>query len=67
VEARLEEGRGRAARTEVISEHLNRHHRIRPLLARRHGYETGTLRVFGLVFAHADELGRLPPSTIGPS
>jgi hypothetical protein len=56
IEARLGEGRDRVAKATAVATLLNQHHRVRPLLARRHGFETGTLRFFGIEFAHADDL-----------
>ncbi|MCC6909696.1 MAG: hypothetical protein IT430_17305 [Phycisphaerales bacterium] len=61
VDARLEEGRSRLGKTATVATLLGRHHRARPLLARRHAFERGTLRFFGVEFAHADELGSLAP------
>ncbi|MBX3354264.1 MAG: hypothetical protein KF724_01025 [Phycisphaeraceae bacterium] len=59
VEARLDEGRGRIGKTTAVAALLRRHHRARPLLARRHAFDHGTLRFFAVEFAHTDELDSL--------
>lgn len=64
VEVRLEEGRSRIGKTTAIASLLRRHHRARPVLARRHAFKRGTLRFFAVEFAHADEIGSWPPDPV---
>lgn len=56
IEASLLEGRGRIADTAEPVSLLRRHFHIRPVLARRHSFVTGTLRLFDIQFVGADEL-----------
>ncbi|HOW70462.1 MAG TPA: hypothetical protein PKY77_07670 [Phycisphaerae bacterium] len=56
VEARLSEGRTRLRDTVGAAALLEKHYRIRPILARRHSYETGTLRFFEVRFAEHSQL-----------
>lgn len=61
VEARLDEGRSRIRKTTATASLLRRHHRTRPILARRHAYDRGTLRFFAVEFAHTDDIESVPP------
>lgn len=68
VEARLDEGRTRLRETSGAAALLNRHYRIRPLLARRHSFKTGTLRFFDIHFTDASQYAnviRETPSSDG--
>jgi ABC-type cobalamin transport system ATPase subunit len=56
VEARLDEGRGRLRETVGAAALLDKHYRMRPLLARRHSFETGTLRFFDVRFTDNTQL-----------
>ncbi|TVQ60191.1 MAG: hypothetical protein EA378_12385 [Phycisphaerales bacterium] len=50
VAGRLTEARSRLSRTTAAATLLQRHAGLRPLLARRHSYEKGTLRFFNVTF-----------------
>lgn len=50
VAARLEEARSRLGRTATAATLLRRHAGLRPVLARRHSFEKGTLRFFDVSF-----------------
>lgn len=56
VEARLDEGRSRLRETIGAATLLDRHYRVRPLLARRHSFKSGTLRFFDVRFADESQL-----------
>lgn len=56
IEARLYEGRDRIGRTSATATLLRKHHWMRPILARRHSFATGTLRFFRVEFCQADDL-----------
>lgn len=51
IEERLEEGRRTAGASLALSEILERHLPRRPLVARRHSFDTGTLRYFEVHYA----------------
>ena len=59
VEARLDEGRSRLRETVGAAALLDKHHRMRPLLARRHSFETGTLRFFDVRFTDNTQLDQV--------
>lgn len=59
VESRLAEGRSRVGDLAEIAPLLCRLFRTRPVLARRHSFMTGTLRLFEVRFVEADQLGHL--------
>jgi hypothetical protein len=68
VEARLDEGRSRLRETSGTAALLNRYYRIRPLLARRHSFNTGTLRFFDVQFTDVAQFGNVlaePPTSDG--
>jgi len=56
VEARLEEGRSRLRETVGEAAFLEKHYRVRPLLARRHSFTSGTLRFFDVRFTDSTRL-----------
>lgn len=56
VEARIAEGRERVLNRGSIPALLRRHYRVRPILARRHSFETGTLRFYSVEFMTTSEL-----------
>lgn len=58
IEARLDEGRSRLRDTIGAAALLDKHHRMRRLLARRHSFETGTLRFFDLRFVDVTQLDK---------
>lgn len=61
LEAKLKESRHRVGPDETIPSLLTRERPIRPLVARRHSIQTGTLRYFSIRYADVDEL----PGVIG--
>ena len=56
IEARLSEGRQRLNNKGSVAGLLRRHYPMRPVLARRHSFESGTLRFFAVDFLTTDEL-----------
>jgi hypothetical protein len=46
-----------------LAESLTKNFRPRPLVAKRHSYETGTLRYFEVVYVNAGDLGRINDQT----
>lgn len=56
IEARLLEGRSRIADSAESVSLLRQHFHVRPVLARRHSFVTGTLRLFEVAFVNAHEL-----------
>ena len=56
IEARLAEGRQRLTNKGSVAALLRRHYTIRPVLARRHSFEKGTLRFFDVDFLTTDDL-----------
>lgn len=56
VEAKLRDGRERIDKVSSIASLLRKHHPVRPLLARRHSFEKGTLRFFQVEFYQGDQL-----------
>ncbi|WP_146009483.1 hypothetical protein [Deinococcus planocerae] len=60
IEERLEEGRRTVGASLALSEILERHLPRRPLVARRHSFDTGTLRYFEVHYADAPR----PPATL---
>lgn len=61
VAARLEEARSRLGQTTAAATLLRRHAGLRPVLARRHSFEKGTLRFFDVTFESWSESGPSNP------
>jgi hypothetical protein len=67
LEEKLKEARVQVCLDESISSLLQREKPIRPLVARRHSIQTGTLRYFEVRYALVDELVEVASQSLGES
>lgn len=63
IEERLSLARASLPQTFVAATEVSKHVHLRPLIARRHSFESGTLRVFPITFADAENT--IPSGTDG--
>lgn len=59
LEERLQEAERNIDPTISLAASLSRYFRPRPLVAKRHSYETGTLRYFDVIYTDADNVGEI--------
>lgn len=62
IEARLTEGRQRLMNKGSVAAILRRYYPVRPVLARRHSFKSGTLRFFAVDFVTMEEFPREEPA-----
>ncbi len=65
VEARLQEARAQIDPNESLATSLTKHFRLRPVVARRHSLQTGTLRYFDVRYVDATNLETIASEPLG--